>query len=582
MSNAAKSRAKAVVVAEEPQLIPTKWARVAFYGCRNISKRMLEILGMCLGSQFWEDGDHGVRAVFLGDFGLKHTAESWPEVKAVAIDLEQLFEKAIDRCRTTQVNSSIFSWYTLNMILAMFHEAHHTSQIAAGERLRKDEEKKAEKFAHETLFEMAKTFKVEPDEWTQEPFFHDAALGGDLLTDTGGEYASFLERQLDMLDNRLFFHMPRTEEVEAVKCHSFKEYLCFMETGKVHDESWLGTPIPVAPVAVAAADVSPDMPATQAVRTMGEQAGNIAPPVETTPAENVIALGPPLTPQQQYEHLEKIDPSPETVLANAVMTATNGLEGQAAIDAAKVAYETTQGGYNEYLEDMEAGEEYAGDDAFIDTRVDTVAPSTPAAGAPGTPFIMNGQPVGVNVPPTPLAPAPEVMVYPPTSMDDQTLIAVIQGIYAKCYEHIFSYCGQHQTGFTHPSKVYELQLELTEQEAEAVVKMDCLDANGRWCPGLPTKVQSNTGTITARLLGAETKNTKLPYYKLYLNGNGKEICRMLLPQNPLKQTNGQFSKPALAAQSGSRIMYVFEGNDAIVKAGGRKVVGKFVDGRWES
>jgi hypothetical protein len=161
------------------------------------------------------------------------------------------------------------------------------------------------------------------------------------------------------------------------------------------------------------------------------------------------------------------------------------------------------------------------------------------------------------------------------------LVNVVQALYFKAYNHIFSYCGQTNTGFSHPSKVYELQLELTPQEAEAVVSMDCLDQNGRWCPRLPSKVQGMGQTVTARILGAETKSTKLPYYKLYINANGRELCRMLLPQNPLKQNGGQFSKPALAAQSGSRIMYIFEGNDDIARATGKKVLAKIVDGRWE-
>ena len=210
-----------------------------------------------------------------------------------------------------------------------------------------------------------------------------------------------------------------------------------------------------------------------------------------------------------------------------------------------------------------------------------VSQNTP--GAPGTPFMMNGMQVGNNVAPEPTnIAAPEVNHYNPTSMDDQTLINVIQGLYFKCYNHIFSYCGPTPNGFSHPSKVYELRLELTPEEAEAVVAMDCLDENGRWCPRLPSKVQSSDGTITARLLGSETKKDKLPSYKLYINANGQEVCRFLLPQNPLKQNNGQFSKPALAAQSGSRIMYVFEGNDDIKRATGRNIIGKIVDGRWEA
>jgi hypothetical protein len=195
---------------------------------------------------------------------------------------------------------------------------------------------------------------------------------------------------------------------------------------------------------------------------------------------------------------------------------------------------------------------------------------------------MNGQPVGTNVQPdAPIVSAPEVNVYNPTSMDDNTLVAVIQGIYAKIYDHIFGYCGAYAGGFTHPSKVYELQIQLDEREAEAIVKMDCLDANGRWMANFPTKYE-HEGQVKARILGATTKTTKMPYYKLYINANGRELCRFIIPQNPQKRSaNGQFSKPALAAQSGSRILYIMEGNDQIVQAGGKKVLCKIVDGSMQ-
>ena len=107
-----------------PQFIPTKWAAVAVYGWENISKQMLEIIGMCLNLPFWEDGDHGVRVICIGEFGLKdgHPAECWEGPNVIALDLGNLFASAADRCQTVQVNSSIFAWYTSNMLLSMLHE----------------------------------------------------------------------------------------------------------------------------------------------------------------------------------------------------------------------------------------------------------------------------------------------------------------------------------------------------------------------------------------------------------------------------------------------------------------------------
>jgi len=572
MSEQASQSAKEVVTMETPMFLNTKWAAVAVYGWKNISSKLLEIFGMLLNLPFWNDGDHGIRSIhivthrlfrwdYTEDAPKKPLAECWPQTGAVGIDLGHTFDRGVVRCIEDNPNSSVYAWYILNLLANLLHEAHHLAAMRADGQP-EDREEAAEKFAHESLMDVAKQFVIEPAEWTKEPFFRDTVLGDGLdHDDITGEW---LDHQLHMLDNRLFFHLPESDEGPAVKCHTFKDYLHLIISGdEPDDETWLGTPVPVAPIAKAAADVVPSAPATEAVETMAEQKDNIVPPAEATPASNVICLGPgdAAEVKEQPNGDVTITPQPAPVEEDVVTPAETFVDE---------AYEDMEGEVDEAYEHaiLQQTERFA---ASMQTT--QPAPSVSAA----------IQQVYGNTPPTPTpVSSPEVNVYPPTSMDDNTLIGVVQGLYFKAYNHIFSYCGQINTGFSHPSKVYELQLELTPEEAEAVVSMDCLDPNGRWCPKLPSKVQGNNGQVTARILGAETKNTKLPYYKLYINANGRELCRMLLPQNPLKQNNGQFSKPALAAQSGSRIMYVFEGNDDIVRAGGKKVIGKIVDGRWES
>jgi hypothetical protein len=594
MSKATPKQAE-VVAYDEPRFINTKWAAVAFYGWQNISSNLLEVLAMCLNLPFWNDGDHGVRVVHLRD-GFKkdegRMGECWLNGQGIGINLVNIFERACERTRTELPSTSAYTWYVMNVIVTMLHEAHHLSQLVLGEDFAeprgegsKEEEAAAEAFALESLINLAKTFKVEPAEWADEPLFKNMFNHESLLVDTGGEYAAFLEQQQHMLDNRLFFFRPESEGHTEIKIHTFKDYLHFFSGDKPGDESWMGEPIPVPPIAKAVAEINPaDGPqvaavggATEAVAVMADQAANmgvITPSAEVVAAVDPVAIAMGYEPAPAvevpsvnsdsafYESCEDMEEElfgdmPETVLANTVMAATQGLEGQAAVDAARTAYQAVQGGY--------AG--------------NTVQP---AAGAPGTPFMMNGQPVGTNVQPdAPVVSAPEVNVYNPTSMDDNTLVAVIQGIYAKIYDHIFGYCGAYAGGFTHPSKVHELQIQLDEREAEAIVKMDCLDANGRWMANFPTKYE-HEGQVKARILGATTKTTKMPYYKLYINANGRELCRFIIPQNPQKRSaNGQFSKPALAAQSGSRILYIMEGNDQIVQAGGKKVLCKIVDGTMQ-
>ena len=580
MSEAAPKQAEAVAY-DEPRFINTKWAAVAFYGWQNISANLLEVLAMCLNLQFWNDGDHGVRVVHLRSGFSENPSrlgECWLNGQGIGINLGRIFERACERTQAELSSTSVYSWYLMNIAVTMMHEAHHLSQLVLGEDLAaprgkgsKDEESAAEAFAIGSLIDLAKTFKVEPVEWADEPFFKDRWLSADVQETDQQEW---LDVQCHMLDNRLFLFRPESEGHTEIKIHTFKDYLHFFSGDQPGDESWMGEPIPVPPIAKAVAEINPaDGPqvavvggATAAMNVMADQAANMG---VITPSAEVVAALDPTAIAMGYE------PAP------------------AAAPAVEVPSINSDSAFYEDYEDMD-GEEGMQDDA-IQQLMSSPGPQTytvpntggamasvPTTGAPGTPFIMNGQPVGTNVQPdAPIVSAPEVNVYNPTSMDDGTLVAVIQGIYAKIYNHIFGYCGPYAGGFTHPTKVYELQIQLDEREAEAIVKMDCLDANGRWMANFPTKYE-HEGQVKARLLGATTKTTKMPYYKLFINANGRELCRFIIPQNPQKRSaNGQFSKPALAAQSGSRILYIMEGNDQIVQAGGKKVLCKIVDGTMQ-
>jgi len=155
--------------------------------------------------------------------------------------------------------------------------------------------------------------------------------------------------------------------------------------------------------------------------------------------------------------------------------------------------------------------------------------------------------------------------------------AIVLGVYQRCVDHFFSYCGRPQ-GFPNfeaamtdggPNcnvhNIYLKPLMLTEQEKAVIVKMDCYDVNGRWCP--------NMSTATGELRGWITKNTKAPMYKVYINAGGFEVIRTIMPVNPMKGKN------AAMAAAGNRMAYVFDGID---KAPGQKgdLKLKFENGAW--
>ena len=162
---------------------------------------------------------------------------------------------------------------------------------------------------------------------------------------------------------------------------------------------------------------------------------------------------------------------------------------------------------------------------------------------------------------SPVVEGPAVKTHPETGLTPEQTGVIARGVYFKCYTHIFSQCQRvlhSDVGFNDPEAVCVTPIQLTEQEKTVVVKMDCLSENGRWCPGMAT---------ANGLRGSIMKNTKLPTYMLYINNNGVEEARMLLPQNPsLRKSDGQYKDTALQARGGTSIMYIMEADDAVIAA----------------
>ena len=157
-----------------------------------------------------------------------------------------------------------------------------------------------------------------------------------------------------------------------------------------------------------------------------------------------------------------------------------------------------------------------------------------------------------------------IKMYTDTGLTEEQTSEIVKGFCFKCYDHIFRPCGPREDSdisFDNPKKVYEIGIPMTDLEKQVIVKMDCQDVQGRHCPGMST----SAGVVRGKL--SEKKG--LPTYKLYINFKGYEICRFLLPQNCAKDNgSGGLSNQALAARSGSQIMYIKEGNDKLIPISG--------------
>lgn len=163
---------------------------------------------------------------------------------------------------------------------------------------------------------------------------------------------------------------------------------------------------------------------------------------------------------------------------------------------------------------------------------------------------------------------------PRTGCSREYTAEIMLGVYTKCFNHIFGNCGQllnSAKGFAYPAAVVDIPIELTDEEKQVVVGYnyhgDINPHNGRniWC---------QSGTEAGIIKGFVGTGQGLPSYKLYINMDGVQICRLLLPQNPNKMKGEHLGAKAVLARKGLAIMYIMEGDDAVKNAGGKQLLYK--------
>lgn len=187
----------------------------------------------------------------------------------------------------------------------------------------------------------------------------------------------------------------------------------------------------------------------------------------------------------------------------------------------------------------------------------TATPSAPAGNLFPTP---GAQPM----PRSQYAPSETAAPSTPAAVDEARIGQIIQGIYNKCRDMIFTNCGQlvgSDVGFSNPDMVIHTPIQLTPEEASICFAMDTLDANGRWCPQTPTN-----GLLRGRVMS----KTKLPVYNLYLKIGDTIEKRLIMPQNPATGSN-----LAREAKGGRKICYIYEGDQA--KADALKAQGQWAN-----
>ena len=553
-TTAMATEAPAPAVIHDPVWLNTEWGAVAVYGHELVSKKDLLNLQMCLNMEEFRQGvggeDHRVRMVmFRGDDqpkGLYANCTVW--ANSIVINLNHTFIRSFEDAIDENV-TSVFACWNRNMLMNYLHEIQHLNynlsctDYPPTQAQIDGEEKVAEAWATDHLIMLAKTTDIEPEHWTNCPFF----LSSWREITKGDEADKVIVHQQWMLDNRVFFRNEPTENVKEVVIHNFKGYVQLVSGDSQDDESWAKNTIglgAVAPLGEAIKDAKP-MPAP----AISNEAVAVAPS-----PEQVVNAGF----QMGFMQAPVMEDGEECVTWEEDYDPPMATEGMGGMFGGMA--QGMMGGFAPSPQPQPQ---------FSNMAPNTVSFAPPTLNPFPPPMSMTAPAPQAFAPaptPQPVVEAP-IQKYAPTGITPAQMGEIMWGLYYKCYNHIFQHCGQlmnSDMAFNDARAVTRIPIQLTDIEAAVVMAADITDENGRWSSARPVSNGLLYGTIMS--------NTGLPAYVIYFNDNGFEKKRLLLPQNTAKRgSDGNFTKTALQARGGTKIVYVKADNQA-------SLTGSIVDG----
>lgn len=579
---AVQAEAAAMVEVDVPAIIGTKWADVAVIGHQHMSPRDMQVLKACLTMPEWAETDHGVRVVVFRDDDFPvNTRTKRPvfacscfDSRAIVINLNHTWRKTINIALKSPEMSVHAIWHQ-EMIRSYLHEMAHLSprhnantrrQMEAVMRAKdaKAEEKEADNFSLAMLFELAKTVNIEPALWVNSPWF---AFHANALLDFAGneptksEEDEWFANQRWMLDNHIFYSLAAAEgENHPVTLVSFKQF-CEIQAPE-GEAGW-------------------DTPTTEVEQTADERIQSLIDadlseqPLAPTPGVNsvktdTIILGGTAEQQQEMAQtladIHTMYKQPEAAVEPANMPEEYGMEPPEDMDFDESVF----------YPQPEESPTVAAPPVGTAPAAAPQAVYTPPAAAQGHSF---PDPNAVSPTMTPVEPPPvnntqqQAVTLGRTGISEQESAQIAHTVYIKIFQHMFTRCQPTTAhgpdrGFLWPEGATHEYIQLTDKEKLVVTAMDCHDMQGRWCPKTPS---------TNGLLGMLTKDKAMPCYTIYMNFDGVEVCRKVIPQNPAKRgSDGQYSKTALMAQQGTQIAHIFVGP---MRQGPHK--GRIINGKVE-
>jgi len=493
-----------------------------------------------------------------GPDGVPSMAMLYPETQSVVMFHQNILNDAIDKAVSdpeNRMSMRAYRWY--NILLAIFHEIHHSKEYAKvisegklDDFIWTDElENAAKEFAYQRLLDLAKEFDIEMPTNDEEPLY-------------GLEFARFREAldpqdgkddELSALQRRLYDEdivaSTISEAGETVDMKSFKEFLRLTAPEEeLNDPAWKSDTTSLLvnrdklPEAVEQPEATIAQPVEQAPVVMptqeaGAEAGAEA-PMLIDPETGMPADIPNWEADQIVDEDTIVDIPPEGL----------PVYGEPAQPAQPVNQPT------------------APPIVMPTTQAAVVQPQAPAAPANNSGFVnpvmaaINGAPGGV-VQPTAGQPAgggnskaPQKIQ--PLNISVDEMKSIVQQVIMRLYMHIFTKCGFNPSdpggvGFANPDAVYEPVFIGDIPNANKVfLSMDVTDVEGK---------QVRDVQIIDSIKGQVFSKSGLPGYWLHLNVGGYKMKRSIVPQNQNKTKKGQpgvLTYMAQKAREGWAVMWV--------------------------
>jgi hypothetical protein len=495
---------------ERPQAIETKWAMVVLYGSNLVSNIVCKAFASVLSVPAFNDANHGVKTICVVD-DKRIRNEKGEAVAAECYPLGGTVVISLEKCLENAVSKLIefpfCSVFALYYLELMVSLAHEAYHCML--RVEGPREADADEEDEAAEFSLGTALEAAKLFSIEPPAWVDEPYFAATAMGMVEELGDeeLNTRQQAMLDKRQFMMLAEADGVsEPFTAHTFRQFMHFQDETATMDD-----------------EAWLKTPADEDTAPLVTKAAETTTP--TAPPADYVATVDEL--RQKIEDLSKIFGGKTTPVSGPITPPEDTVVGE--------VYE------------------YDGDDSEPAEYVEEVYDEPSDV----------GEGWGEQT-------QPAAIVHPVQDLTVDRINEIVLGIFQRVYDHMFGYLFKGNTMLEDPSRVCQFPIQLTDEEKLVVIKMDCQDANGRWCP------RANT---TNGLLGGVFNQAKIPYYKLYINFQGTEMIRLLVPQNPNKVVNGQLTKTALLARQGNRIMYVFDGVD---KAPGQKsdIKRKCVNGEW--